>query len=41
MREPQRGIVLPLPAVGRYLSFSIERGEELRAALARLARLGL
>jgi putative iron-dependent peroxidase len=39
MSEPQTGILAPLPALGRYLSFSARPQGELRAALRALAEL--
>jgi putative iron-dependent peroxidase len=39
MSEPQTGILAPVPALGRYLSFSARPQGELRAALRALAEL--
>jgi len=39
MSEPQTAILAPLPALGRYLSFSARPQGELRAALRALAEL--
>jgi putative iron-dependent peroxidase len=39
MSEPQTGILAPVPALGRYLSFSAWPQGELRAALRALAEL--